>query len=100
MDDPIRKCFTESRLNGLVLPNRLIKAATFEGKSPGGIPGPDLIRVLVPSLVPDPTLVPTRARTQDPDRTPDRTQVLVPGSRLRPAERYDCLRLQDLSFRS
>jgi len=44
MDDPIRKCFTESRLNGLVLPNRLIKAATFEGKSPGGVPGPDLIR--------------------------------------------------------
>ena len=44
MDDPIRKCFTESRLNGLVLPNCLIKAATFEGKSPGGIPGPDLIR--------------------------------------------------------
>jgi signal transduction histidine kinase len=41
-----------------------------------------------------------RARTQDPDRTPDRTQVLVPGSRIRPAERYDCLRLQDLSFRS
>jgi 2,4-dienoyl-CoA reductase-like NADH-dependent reductase (Old Yellow Enzyme family) len=41
--DPLRKCFSEARLNGLTLRNRLIKAATFEGKSPGGALGDDLI---------------------------------------------------------
>ena len=44
MGDALRKCFSEARLSGLTLRNRLIKAATFEGKSPGGIPGTDLIR--------------------------------------------------------
>ena len=44
MADALRKCFSEARLNGLTLRNRLIKAATFEGKSPGGIPGTELIR--------------------------------------------------------
>ena len=44
MGDALRKCFSEARLNGLTLRNRLIKAATFEGKSPGGIPGTELIR--------------------------------------------------------
>src|SRR5690606_34127992 len=44
MSDPLLKCFSEARLNGLTLRNRLIKAATFENKSPGGVPSEDLIR--------------------------------------------------------
>jgi 2,4-dienoyl-CoA reductase-like NADH-dependent reductase (Old Yellow Enzyme family) len=43
MSDPLTKCFSEARLNGLTLRNRLIKAATFEGKSPGGSVTPELI---------------------------------------------------------
>jgi 2,4-dienoyl-CoA reductase-like NADH-dependent reductase (Old Yellow Enzyme family) len=43
MSDPLLKCFSEAKLNGLTLRNRLIKAATFENKSPGGIPSDDLI---------------------------------------------------------
>ncbi|TFH20924.1 MAG: NADH:flavin oxidoreductase [Myxococcales bacterium] len=39
------KCFSEGRLNGLTLRNRLIKAATFEGKSPGGVLSDELIRL-------------------------------------------------------
>ena len=39
MSDPYAKCFTESRVRGLTLRNRLIKAATFEGRTPGGVPG-------------------------------------------------------------
>lgn len=42
--DPLQKCLSEAKLNGLTLRNRLIKAATFENKSPGGIPSEDLIR--------------------------------------------------------
>lgn len=38
------KCFEPAQLNGLTLKNRLIKAATFEGKSKGGIPSPELIQ--------------------------------------------------------
>ncbi len=38
MSDALQKCFSEASINGLTLRNRLIKAATFEGKSPGGIP--------------------------------------------------------------
>ncbi len=38
MTDPLDRCFTEASINRLVLRNRLIKAATFEGKSPGGVP--------------------------------------------------------------
>ena len=45
MSDPLLKCFSEAKLNGLVLRNRLIKAATFENKSPGGIPSEELIRL-------------------------------------------------------
>ncbi len=45
MSDPLEKCFSEARLNGLRLRNRLIKAATFEGKSPGGQLSPELIRL-------------------------------------------------------
>ncbi len=44
MPDPIDKCFSEAQINGLTLRNRLIKAATFEGKSPGGKPSDALIR--------------------------------------------------------
>jgi len=35
----LEKCFAPAKLNGLELKNRLIKAGTFEGKTPGGIPG-------------------------------------------------------------
>ena len=38
MANPLEKCFSEAKINGLTLRNRLIKAATFEGKCPGGIP--------------------------------------------------------------
>ena len=44
MPDPLDKCFSEARINSLTLRNRLIKAATFEGKSPGGVPGDALIK--------------------------------------------------------
>jgi 2,4-dienoyl-CoA reductase-like NADH-dependent reductase (Old Yellow Enzyme family) len=36
MTDPLQRCFSEARLNGLTLRNRLLKAATFEGMTPGG----------------------------------------------------------------
>ena len=42
MTDAHTRCFSEARLNGLTLRNRLIKAATFEGKSEGGLPSPAL----------------------------------------------------------
>jgi len=45
MTDPLQKCFSEARLNGLTLRNRLIKAATFEGKSKGGRISPELTRL-------------------------------------------------------
>jgi 2,4-dienoyl-CoA reductase-like NADH-dependent reductase (Old Yellow Enzyme family) len=44
MSASLDKCFSQARLNSLTLRNRLIKAATFEGKSPDGIPGESLIR--------------------------------------------------------
>ena len=44
MTDGLQRCFSEASINGLRLRNRLIKAATFEGKSPGGVPSDDLIR--------------------------------------------------------
>ncbi len=40
----MNQCFEPARLNGITLKNRLIKAATFEGKSKGGIPSPELIQ--------------------------------------------------------
>lgn len=40
----LHKALSPARLNGLNLRNRLIKAATFEGKSPGGQPGEELRR--------------------------------------------------------
>ncbi len=44
MTDLLDKCFSEATIKSLTLRNRLIKAATFEGKSPGGIPGDALVR--------------------------------------------------------
>ncbi|MBW2420370.1 MAG: NADH:flavin oxidoreductase [Deltaproteobacteria bacterium] len=45
MTDPLQKCFSEAKIKGLSLRNRLIKAATFEGMSPGGVPGEALMRL-------------------------------------------------------
>jgi 2,4-dienoyl-CoA reductase-like NADH-dependent reductase (Old Yellow Enzyme family) len=44
MTDPLDKCFSEATIKSLTLRNRLIKAATFEGKSPGGVPSEALVR--------------------------------------------------------
>jgi len=44
VSDPLGQCFSEATINGLTLRNRLIKAATFEGKSPGGVPSDALIQ--------------------------------------------------------
>ncbi len=43
MADSLDRCFSEATINGLTLRNRLIKAATFEGKSPGGVPTEALV---------------------------------------------------------
>ena len=43
MVDSLDRCFSEASINGLTLRNRLIKAATFEGKSPGGVPSEALV---------------------------------------------------------
>jgi 2,4-dienoyl-CoA reductase-like NADH-dependent reductase (Old Yellow Enzyme family) len=45
MSDPLTRCFSEARIRGLTLRNRLIKAATSLGKSQDGIPGPEFMRV-------------------------------------------------------
>ena len=45
--DPHEKCFSPVTLGGLTLRNRLIKAATFEGMSKGGLPGENLERMHV-----------------------------------------------------
>ncbi|MEE2733388.1 MAG: NADH:flavin oxidoreductase [Pseudomonadota bacterium] len=37
-NEHLQRCFSLARLNGLELKNRLIKAGTFEGMSPGGVP--------------------------------------------------------------
>lgn len=42
MTNALEKCFSPAMLNGLQLKNRLIKAGTFEGMTPGGIPGDSL----------------------------------------------------------
>lgn len=39
----LSKCFSEAKLNGLTLKNRLIKAGTFENMTPKGIPGEKLL---------------------------------------------------------
>ena len=38
MSDGLNKVFSEGQLAGLTLKNRFIKAATFEGMTPGGKP--------------------------------------------------------------
>lgn len=45
MNELHRKCFSETKVRGLTLRNRLIKAATFEGMTPNGIPGEALTRL-------------------------------------------------------
>ena len=45
MPDPLEKCFAPASLGSLTLRNRLIKSATFEGKSPEGVPSPELMRL-------------------------------------------------------
>ncbi len=40
----LNKCFEPAMLNGLELKNRFIKAGTFEGKTPGGVPGDAMTR--------------------------------------------------------
>lgn len=44
MSTHLEKCFQPASLNGLTLKNRFIKAGTFEGMTPGGIPSPALQR--------------------------------------------------------
>ncbi len=44
MADSLQTCFSEVQIKRLTLRNRLIKAATFEGKSPGGMPSEALVR--------------------------------------------------------
>ena len=38
MSDALNQCFSEGQINGLTLKNRIIKAATFEGMTPGAKP--------------------------------------------------------------
>ena len=45
MSDPLEKCFAPAQIGSLSLRNRLIKSATFEGKSSGGVPSPELMRL-------------------------------------------------------
>lgn len=42
MSDPYAKCFENTQIAGLKLRNRFLKAATFEGRTPGGVPGVEL----------------------------------------------------------
>jgi 2,4-dienoyl-CoA reductase-like NADH-dependent reductase (Old Yellow Enzyme family) len=43
MADALDTCFSEAKIKSLTLRNRLIKAATFEGKTLGGVPSDALI---------------------------------------------------------
>ena len=43
MNAHLQRALSPSRIVGLELRNRIIKAATFEGKTPGGIPTPELV---------------------------------------------------------
>jgi 2,4-dienoyl-CoA reductase-like NADH-dependent reductase (Old Yellow Enzyme family) len=42
MTDTLQKCFSEAKINGLSLKNRILKAGTFEGKTPAGLPTAEL----------------------------------------------------------
>ena len=39
MNDPLSKAFSPATLGKLQLKNRILKAATYEGKTPDGVPG-------------------------------------------------------------
>ncbi|MBW2508310.1 MAG: NADH:flavin oxidoreductase [Deltaproteobacteria bacterium] len=39
MNEPLERAFTSAKLGSLELKNRFLKAATFEGKTPAGVPG-------------------------------------------------------------
>ncbi len=39
MNDPLSKAFSPATLGKLQLQNRILKAATYEGKTPDGVPG-------------------------------------------------------------
>ena len=39
MDEPLQKAFSPATLGKLPLKNRILKAATYEGKTPDGVPG-------------------------------------------------------------
>jgi 2,4-dienoyl-CoA reductase-like NADH-dependent reductase (Old Yellow Enzyme family) len=43
MSDLLEKCLSPTTLNGLPMRNRIITAATFEGMTPQGVPGQNLI---------------------------------------------------------
>ncbi len=45
MSDTQERCFSEAKVRGLTLRNRLIKAATFEGMTRDGMPGESLTRL-------------------------------------------------------
>ena len=38
MSDQLERCLSEAPLGGVTLRNRVMKAATFEGMTPGGVP--------------------------------------------------------------
>jgi 2,4-dienoyl-CoA reductase-like NADH-dependent reductase (Old Yellow Enzyme family) len=44
MSEYLDKAFSPAQLGKLPLKNRIIKAATYEGKSPDGIPGDNLLQ--------------------------------------------------------
>ena len=44
MSEMLDRAFSPAMLGALPLKNRILKAATYEGKSPGGVPGDELAR--------------------------------------------------------
>ena len=51
MSSYIDKAFSPATLGSMPLKNRIIKAATYEGKTPNGIPGDDLLNFTKPLSV-------------------------------------------------
>ena len=45
MSDSLHKAFSPAMLGKLPLKNRILKAATYEGKTPNGIPGDLLLEL-------------------------------------------------------